>query len=196
MVMFSAWLYTEKLPGSVRIFTPKLGLILFSSPALSLVLLLLLRAIANRTARQSRTGDLVITWVMAFMFGVHALVLAIGIGMIGSLGPGLCGVLALLMFGLGIVLRNVEPGSPMGIRTAATLASEAQWARVHQRAFHLFWIAGVLGLFGIFVSGPAQILLSGLPPMLALVIAIASAGWKAPDRQTPQKFPDPEKPTD
>ena len=182
-VLFSAWIYTEKLPGTVRILTVKLGIILLGTPAASVLLLLVLRAIAQRTGPSSRSGDLVIIWVMTFMFGIHALMLAVGIGMIDSPTPGLCGVVALLMLGLGLVVRNVEPKSPMGIRTAATMGDDATWREAHKRASALFMIAGLIGLFGPFAPGLyGPLAISGLPPVIAVVIAVAMASKAPQDR--------------
>lgn len=176
-LLLSAWVYTNKIPEEIREDnTKRLLVTLLTVPAASTLVLLVLRLIGRNKRIGSRTGDMLVVWIMAFLFVVHASVLAVAIGMIESLDrtvPAACGV---LLFGMGPVLFGLDHGSPMGIRTAATLASEAVWQKTHRFAAKLFGAAGVLAFAGLLVKGPLVVVVSVLPGALALVVSIVYAG--------------------
>ncbi len=179
--MLSAWVYTNKLDARDQEMTPKLLLAFLGTPAFSVLLTLLLRLLTRRTERTpSRTGDLMIIWVSAFLFCIHASVLAAAIGMF-PLDRGVPAATAILLLGLGPVLGTLEPNSAMGIRTRRTLKSESVWRKTHRAAAKMFVVAGLAGLSALFFQGRWVFVASLVPAILAVVLAIIYAARVAPD---------------
>lgn len=175
-LVLSAWVYTNRVPEPVREAGGTRMIVIFAAvPAFSLVVLLALRAVGRAKRKSSRSSDVLVLWVMAFLFAVHASVLAVAIGMISSLDRAIPAATGLLMFGLGPVLTSLEPGSAMGIRTRATLTREDVWRRTHRLAGKLFMGAGAVGLLGLLSEGPLLVAIAILPAVLALVISVAYA---------------------
>src|SRR5688500_1277793 len=76
-LLLSAWVYTKKLDEPARQATPKLLIAFLGTPLFSVLLLIGLRLGAPRASSASgRSGDLLVTWVLAFLFSIHAAVLA------------------------------------------------------------------------------------------------------------------------
>jgi uncharacterized membrane protein len=191
-LLLSAWVFTKKIPEEVRTDnTERLVVTLLAVPLVSTLVLVVLRAIGKKKQAASRAGDMLVVWIMAFLFVVHASVLAVAIGMIESLDRTVPAATGVLMVGLGLVLFGLEPGSAMGIRTKATLGSEAVWRRTHQLAAKLFAAAGIVALGGLLVEGAAVVAVAVLPGALALVISIAYASKIEPEDESE---PEPERP--
>jgi uncharacterized membrane protein len=175
-VLLSAWVYTNRVSEAAREAGGTRMLVTFAVvPAFALVILLVLRAIGRVKQTTSRHSDVLVLWITAFLFAVHASVLAVAIGMIDSLDRAIPAATGLLMFGMGPVLMALEPGSAMGIRTRATLDDPDVWLRTHRLAGKLFMLAGAVGLLGLLFEGPTLIAVAIAPSVLALVISMVYA---------------------
>ncbi len=169
-VLLSAFVY-QKLPRPGAIGTARALVIFLGTPALTLVGLAFYRLLAKTTdARKSDT--LAIVWILTFFFGVHALVLAMAIGLLKSLQHAMPIAVAILLVGLGPVMSQLEPNSAMGIRTKATLSSTVAWGKVHRLLGGLFPIAGALGLSALWLEGWALIAAAVAPGFIALLVGV------------------------
>ncbi len=176
--LLSAWVYSERLPPDFRTASPTLLGVFLVVPSVALFLLLLLRRLGPTP---SRAGDLLVLWLMTFFFLVHAAVLAVALGMLRSLVAAVPLAVSVLLLGLGPVLGQLEPGSPLGIRTAQTLAHEAAWIRTHRVAAWAFAGAGLLGLGSLFFDRWLRFGFVVLPALAALVASLV-AGLRADAR--------------
>ncbi len=170
-LMLSAWVHTEKLPPKLSIGTVKIVLLFVGVPALQVLSLWLLRKILTKRG-DSRGADLMVLWLMTFLFGLHATLLGTAVGLITSVGRGVPVAVALLMLGIAPALAYLEPNSPMGIRTPATLASPSAWRRTHRFAAIAFVVAGLLAPLGLLLPGVDGLLLALAPAVLAVGAAI------------------------
>jgi uncharacterized membrane protein len=170
--LLSAFVFT-RLPKEIAI-DPARALVMFlSMPVLTLLGFLVFRFSMERSAAErTRSEDLIVVWIVCFLFGVHALVLALAIGMIASLQHAMPIAICVLFVGLGPVLARLEPKSAMGIRTKATLASDAAWAKVHRTVGRLFPLAGAIGLSALWLHGWPLIFASVAPALLAILAGV------------------------
>lgn len=171
-VLLSAFVFYAKLPEAARVYSPTNFVAFLATPAIALLVLLTLRAATRAGPTVDRSADLVVVWVVTFLFGIHAAVLATIIGMVASLGAVVPSAVALLLIGLGPTIGTLGHGSPLGIRTSSTLSDPGLWRRTHRLAGVLLGLAGVSGLVGAGVGGPWA-LVSGIgPAVIALIIAL------------------------
>lgn len=180
--MLSAWVHTSKLPPG----TPDLGwrgaAFFLTGPVVQVLALIGLRRALTR-GTPSRNADLVVLWLMAFLFGIHAAVLAVGIGLLTSLAAAVPLAVAFLFLGFGPALALLEPGSALGIRTRATLADPVAWRKTHRFAAFAFVLAGLLAPAGLWFEGMLSLYVAIVPALLAVSAAIlrgAFAGSGAP----------------
>lgn len=110
------------------------------------------------------TYEIVIFAIMAFMLGVHFVVLANSLGQDISVDRVMPVGVGILFMVIGNLLPRMRPNWFIGVRTPWTLSSDRVWDRTHRFGGWLFVAAGTL------------ILLSGLiAPRLAYAILIGSA---------------------
>lgn len=174
-LMLSAWIHTDKLPEDAEVAAATLALVFLSAPAAQIIGLLGLRAALARRP-PSRNADLLVLWLMTFLFGLHAAVLAVAIGMLSSLGRAVPLAVSLLLLGVGPVLAFLEPGSPLGIRTRATLADPAVWRRAHRFAAGAFVLAGLVAPLGLLLEGVVALYAAVAPALLVVAVSILRAG--------------------
>lgn len=174
-LLLSAYVYFVKLPEPARALTERTAATFGGAPAVALVLLLVLRVAARLVGGTDRGTDLVIVWVLTFLFSVHAAVLAATIGMISSLKVVVPYVVGLLLLGLGPTIAALGPASPLGIRTPSTLADPGLWRRTHRLAGWLLALAGIAGLVGAQIGGPWALVAGVGPAVIALIVALAYA---------------------
>jgi hypothetical protein len=197
-LMLSAWVHTEKLPRGHGSSDGKVALIFLAAPLLQAVALVGLRRALRSRGGGSGTTDLLILWLVTFLFGLHAAVLAVAIGMLDSLARAIPVAVALLLVGFGPPLALLEPGSPMGIRTRATLGSPAAWRSTHRFAAVAFALAGLGALGGLALEGTAALYAALAPGLLALALAIlrgALARGAADEHRGPEPRPTPQDPS-
>ena len=109
------------------------------------------------------TYEIVIFAIMAFMLGVHFIVLAASLGRDISVDRVMPVGVGILFMVIGNLLPRMRPNWFIGVRTPWTLSSDRVWDRTHRFGGWLFVAAGEL------------ILLSGLvAPQLAYAVLIGS----------------------
>ncbi len=82
--------------------------------------------------------------VILFMAGVHALIIASGLGANISVTRVIPLGVAVLLVVLGNYLTRVEPNWFVGIRTPWTLSSDAVWRKTHRTAGWVFVAGGLV----------------------------------------------------
>ncbi|MCA9556194.1 MAG: SdpI family protein [Myxococcales bacterium] len=172
-LMLSAWVHTERLPQHTTASAGKLAAVFLGVPALQILALVGLRKVLARAGRTSAMADLLVLWLVVFLFGLHAAILAVAVGMLESLGRGVPVAISLLLLGFGPALAFMEPGSPLGIRTRATLASPAAWRATHRFAAVVFGLAGLLAPVGLLFEGAEALYAALAPALVALSLALA-----------------------
>ncbi len=143
-------------------------------PLLALLVLLVVRAAAGPSGR---VGDLVVVLLVAFLVGLHVLLLGAHLGLTDrpeALVP-LC--TALLFVLLGPVVAGLEHGSAMGLRTEATLSGKATWRRAHRALGLAFAATGVAGVVPVLWGAPtlAVVTLGTLPVLAMLGVSLRAA---------------------
>lgn len=170
-LMLSAWVHTHKLSPKVELATPKLLLLFLAVPVLQVVALgLLRRLLAPRP--DSRGAEVMILWLMTFLFGLHAALLATAVGLIPSVARAVPVAISLLMLGIAPAVAYLEPNSPLGIRTKATLAHPETWRATHRFAALCFGVAGLLAPIGLALPGLDGLSLAILPAVMAVALGI------------------------
>lgn len=169
--MLSAWIATYKIPEGIELGAGRAAALFLSGPALQVLTLVVIRKVLSQRAN-GRGADLVVLWLVTFLFGLHAAVLATALQMISSLGRAVPVAIALLMVGLGPALAFLEHKSALGIRTPGTLADPEAWRRTHRFAAATFVIAGLLAPLGLLLEGLEALYVSVTPPVLAVIAAI------------------------
>ncbi|WP_018178905.1 SdpI family protein [Jongsikchunia kroppenstedtii] len=84
---------------------------------------------------------------------------------------------AFVAVGVAGVTRRLTPDSWAGIRTSATLHSDAAWTRAHQVAGPGLICAGLVALLGTIVGLAASGGLAVVAVIVALLVAVPLAGW-------------------
>ncbi len=125
-------------------------------PALSAVLVALLALVPRidplgENVESFRPAyDWFIVLFAAFMFVVHAGIIAFNLGYRFDFTLLVLGAIAVLFYGVGELLTRAEPNWFVGIRTPWTLSSEAVWERTHELGGRLFKLTAVVSLIGFF----------------------------------------------
>ncbi len=147
-------------------------------PAIALLTLVIVRAAAGVAGR---VGDLLVTLLIAFIIGLHVLLLAVRMGLTDRFDLAVPITTAVLFVALAPAVATLEVGSPMGLRIRATLASEATWRRTHRRLGWAFGAAGVLGGGAVALAAPvvAVGVMGGIPVLAMIVLAIAAGREEA-----------------
>lgn len=144
---------------------------------LPLIALLTLVVVRTAAGPAGRMGDLVVTLLVAFIVGLHVLLLAVKLGLTDRFDVGVPVATAALFVALGPAIATLERGSPMGLRTPATLASAALWTRTHRRLGLAFGAAGVAGGAALVLAEPwiAVTVMGGLPVVAMAALAGAAS---------------------
>lgn len=148
--------------------------LLVGLPMLALLVVLVVRAAAGPGGR---VGDLVVVLLVAFLIGLHGLLLGAHLGLTDRPEAWVPLGTALLFVMLGPVVAGLEPGSAMGLRTKATLAGAEPWRRAHRGLGVVFALAGVLGAVPSLWGAPAfAIVILGVLPVVGMVAVSVRAG--------------------
>ena len=187
--LLSGWVHL-RLPRWELTQTPR-DVALLALPIVSLATLAGVRMIAGRT---ERAGDLILTWLMAFLVGMHAVLLALGVGVLDDTRLAVPVGTGLLFLTLGPALAQLEHGSPLGIRVAGTLGSPEAWKQAHRRLGRRLAMAGLaaIGIAPLSTIGAMAALVLGAPLALAVTI-VGAARAAVPDEETeaePRQSPD------
>ena len=85
-----------------------------------------------------------------FMFYIHALTVAINLGLAVDMTQLMFPAFGLLIFYMGLLLGKAHRNYFIGIRTPWTLNSETVWNKTHRLGSKLFQFAGAITLLGVF----------------------------------------------
>ena len=150
------------------------------APALMAGLVLLLAALPRIDPLRENvvafrpTYDWFVVALTAFLFVVHAGILAYNLGYEFPFTSVVVAAVSLLVYYVGAVLPRTERNWFVGIRTPWTLSSDAVWDRTHRLGGRLFRLAGLVGLAGVAFGEYAVYLLVVSVVTVALVTAAYS----------------------
>ncbi|MEM7676434.1 MAG: SdpI family protein, partial [Myxococcota bacterium] len=185
-LLLSAFVFFAKLPEPARVVTPQLMAALGATPGLAAIVFVSLRIAMRNVPASDASADLLVVWIVTFLFGLHAAILGAMIGMVPSLKAVVPTAVGVLLLGLGPVLGTLEPQNPLGIRTQGTLADPELWARTHRLAGWLIALAGILGLLGAQYAGRWALICGVGPAVFGLIVALGYGS------QSPRKESDEE----
>lgn len=148
-------------------------------PALMLVLLAVFEIVpridpleANIESFERVYDGLVLT-LMAFLVGVHAIVLAFNLGydvpIELAVGAG-TGALAIV---IGFAFDHVERNWVVGVRNPWTLSDETVWVETHDRAATTFKLAGALGVAAAVALPLLEFTAFAIPVVVGLLVLAA-----------------------
>jgi uncharacterized membrane protein len=158
----------------------------FMVPAITLATVLLMRFLPRIDPRRANyekmadVYDFVIALLATIMLGIHAVVLAAGLGHripIDTLVPAFIGLLFIL---LGNVLPRARSNWWFGVRTPWTLSSDLVWAKTHRIAGFCFVVAGLVLMATPLLPVPLRTgaLLGGIMIAVAIPITYSYFAWR------------------
>ncbi|WP_435102490.1 SdpI family protein [Halarchaeum sp. P4] len=86
----------------------------------------------------------------AFMFVLHAGIIAFNLGYAFDFTLLVLAAVAVLLYYLGVLLTHAEQNWFVGIRTPWTLSDEEVWTRTHELGGKLLKVTAVIALLGLF----------------------------------------------
>jgi uncharacterized membrane protein len=122
------------------------------SPVMMAVMLVILRALPHIDPRRANYAkfsgmyEALIMVTMAFMLGIHLMLLALATGSqvpVARVIPAAVGVFFMI---IGAMLPRAHPNWFVGIRTPWTLTSDASWQKTHRLGGALFIASGLLAV--------------------------------------------------
>ena len=130
--------------------------------------------------------DAIVIVIMAFMLGMHLLLLATGSGYnlpVARIVPAAVGVMFIL---LGVMLPKAHPNWFVGIRTPWTLSSDVSWERTHRLGGTLFLLSGALSIIAAFAfpeKASIVLIVTGVGSTLLLFV-YSYVVWKRDKRES------------
>ncbi|MDD4238212.1 MAG: SdpI family protein [Desulfotomaculaceae bacterium] len=106
--------------------------------------------------------------LVIFMTGIHLIVILSALGFQVPVDKAVMTGMSLLILIIGNYMGQFRHNYFVGIKTPWTLASEEVWQKTHRLGGRLWVAAGILGLAGTLLGGPA----GGLVLALALALAV------------------------
>lgn len=124
--------------------------------------------------------DTIVVVIMAFMLGMHLLLLATGSGYqlpVARIVPAAVGVMFIT---LGLLLPKAHPNWFVGIRTPWTLSSDLSWERTHRLGGTLFMLSGALAILSAvaFPHRSAWVLVGSGVGSVVILFAYSFVVWK------------------
>lgn len=118
--------------------------------------------------------------VLLFVLGLHAAMLAAGIGMHVNMNRLLPVGMGLLFVLLGNYMGRVRPNWFVGVRTPWTLSSDTVWRKTHRTAGQVFVAGGIVIALSTLLPSPASIivLVAAIIVMPAIPIIQSYVLWK------------------
>lgn len=98
--------------------------------------------------RSSYEGFLILFFL--FFFYLHLLTILWNIGFQISFNQAFAPALAVLFYGMGMLIEKAKMNYFIGIRTPWTLSNEEVWDETHKKSGKLFQIVAIVSLFGFF----------------------------------------------
>ena len=137
-------------------YSTKMNLVLFSPillTCLSLLLMLLPKIDPRRENidKFRKEYNIFVAFFAFFMFYVHALSIALNLGVNLNMTQGMVPIFALLNFFIAFLCYKAQPNWFIGIRTPWTLSSDTVWFKTHALGAKLFIVTGILTLIGIII---------------------------------------------
>lgn len=171
--VLSAFVFEKRLPDPLR-FSPSVLLVvaLLGLPCASVFIFFAIRWVDRRTFLQNRVSDLIVLWLITFLFLSHALVLSVVVGLRSSLHPGLAQASGGFLIGLALLLPKLPLGSPLGLYTHVSVHTSAAWQRRHRYLAYGLGVSGVGLLFSFLMPASLFFALALLPAVGAGVYAI------------------------
>jgi uncharacterized membrane protein len=131
--------------------------------------------------------DAIVIVILAFMLGMHFLLLATGSGYVlpvARIVPGSVGVMFIV---LGVLLPKAHPNWFVGIRTPWTLSSDVSWERTHRLGGTLFLLSGVLALLAAFAfpEKAAWVLVASGVGSVILLFVYSFIVWREDKQHSP-----------
>lgn len=148
-----------------------------------LAMLYVLPRIDPRGANYSKfrgTFEIVMITTMAFLLGVHLIMLAIALGKDVSMTRVIPLGMGLLLMILGNLMPRTRSNWFMGLRTPWTLSSDRVWERTHRVGGRLMVAAGALVLLtGIFAPLRSElVLIASAVVVPVVVVAYSYVVWR------------------
>jgi hypothetical protein len=180
-LLMSAWVYSTQLAEGAPKDPLLLGVILVAAPLVGTVLLVTVLLATKRVeggADATESTDLVVIWMLTFLFMLHAATMAVLIGLLDGLVKPAAAATGVMFVGLGFLLRGLEHKSPVGVRTERTMADPEAWARAHRSLSLGLFVAGILAGVGSLLAEPLWV--AGAVGVSALALLFGAASAKAP----------------
>jgi uncharacterized membrane protein len=158
-------------------------LAIFLFPTTATVIAVLLQSLLRRHVAAGGNGDAtaaaqsILFWVIAFLIGVHGLMLAVMTG-VESLWPyasrAVVVMLGITLMAVGNLLPRTRPNLALGIRTARTLMDRQLWVLTHRVSGYVLVGVGIVTVFsGLSMSGPLVPAAPGLAVLAGALIVAA-----------------------
>ncbi len=151
--------------------------VLFLMPITAMAICLVIRSLQRRRPPAGENGSSdaairgIVFWVVAFLMAVHALLVAVllGVPWIGPWAPRAVVVLVgLTVLLIGNLLPRTRPNMAIGIRTSRTLADRQLWMRTHRVTGYTAVALGAVTICaGVFVNGRNVAALPGVSFVVA-----------------------------
>lgn len=189
-VALSTWVLFRLPQGPNYPISRKLA-VLYGLPSIALLALIGFRLVVGKI---SRSGDLIITWLVSFFIGVHILLVGAATQLFGDANMIVPLGSAALLLGLASPVAALEPGSVFGLRVRATLADPEVWKKTHRVLGIGFAATGFVCLLGLAFPPRATLILVVAGPAVALLLSALYArllGSKNPQK-TEDEDPRPE----
>lgn len=118
----------------------------------------------------------ILFWILAFLVGVHLLMMAVLTG-VEAVRPwaqrGVVVLLGVTLTAVGNLLPRTRPNFALGIRTARTLTDRQLWILTHRVSGYVVVAIGVVTMIsGLFVSATA----AGAAPFIAMIVGAMVVG--------------------
>ena len=144
--------------GNVNGYSPK-AVGVFLIPALTLGIYLLMLAIPHIAVYRKNIESFkkyyfyMIAGIVIFLAVVQSAMLAANMGYAFDMSYIIMPTIAVLFYGIGIILEKTRRNFFIGIRTPWTLSSDAVWEKTNRIGSKMFRVFGVLAVLSLFVPG-------------------------------------------
>ncbi|MCK4927304.1 MAG: SdpI family protein [Candidatus Aenigmarchaeota archaeon] len=131
----------------------------FLIPALTLGIYLLMLAIPHIAVYRKNIESFkkyyfyMIAGIVIFLAVVQSAMLAANMGYAFEMNYIIMPTIAVLFYGIGIILEKTRRNFFIGIRTPWTLSSDAVWEKTNRIGSKMFRVFGVLAVLSLFVPG-------------------------------------------
>ena len=127
-------------------------------------------------SRPERQSELLICWLLLFLWIMHTVFLAFGIGLVTDLVRVIPVLTSLLFLVLGLIVAQQPHKSIFGIRTRTGLANAQVWRSIHRR-FGLLMTGLTLSALILSLLGLSRVAMAALAigPFVALGLSVQAS---------------------